>query len=136
MSVLSEDYLRSRVLQLRTSSPNLSGIVSVLRSGSSTNSRILQTSDLCLIGEALLLVLQNFAMLQTESLILTQELDHSLHLVHSLVMALKLRKQRLIITQHLLLSLLQVEIMDQLPTLLEQPLIMAPSQVLSLQMVR
>ena len=36
---------------MRNSSPNLSGIVSVLLSGSSTNSRILPISDLCLIGD-------------------------------------------------------------------------------------
>ena len=59
MSVHLENCLRSKVLQLRNSSPNLSGIVSVLLSGSSTNSRILPISDSCLIGEALLLVLQN-----------------------------------------------------------------------------
>ena len=65
-----------------------------------------------------------------------QELDPSLRLVHSSVMVLKLKEQRLIITQHLLLSLLQVEIMDQSLTLLEQPPTMAPSQVRSLQMVK
>ena len=132
MNVPLENYLRSRVLQLRTSSPNLSGIVKVLLSGSSTNSRILPTLDLLLIGDLVIfLELQLSEMLQMESSIHMLRLDPSLHLVHSSVMVLRLRKRRLITTHHLLLHSPQVETMVLLPILLPHPLIMVVSQELS-----
>ena len=137
MSVPSENCLKSKVLLLINSSPNLSGIVRVLLSESSTNSKILQISDLHLIGDrAIFSALRRSAMVQTESSILMLSPDHLLHLVHCSVMELRLKKQRLIIIHHLLLSSLQVEIMDQSPILPEQLLTMVLSQVRLLQMVK